>query len=369
MAEREGFEPSVPCGTLVFETSQFNHSCTSPYSSILPYLLGQGWYNTPMKVWRGFTLTIWVALLAACTAFALLYYALNTTVLNADKTKERLVSSKAYDTIRDTLLVNQVVNSLSEQYPDNRLIDRPMISEILAAALPRETLAKRLDPAVSNIYRWLDSKEEDISFSITVVDKKDTFYQALEPRLAAKLTAIDSCGDYRYPPEEAVLKDLCLPVYVTAKEATQAAMGSIRAGDFPLGDTITEETLLGPKADRGAFRELPTYLNILWTLNLVALAVGGVLALFLAITRKSTGFIAAGIGLIVGGVAAWIAGPVITSLVSTVSQSSPLTKALLDVFVAPFTASVTSGALLTILGGGALVGLAFAWRWYRGRRA
>ena len=30
LAEREGFEPSVPCGTLVFETSQFNHSCTSP---------------------------------------------------------------------------------------------------------------------------------------------------------------------------------------------------------------------------------------------------------------------------------------------------------------------------------------------------
>ena len=30
LAEREGFEPSVHCCTLVFETSQFNHSCTSP---------------------------------------------------------------------------------------------------------------------------------------------------------------------------------------------------------------------------------------------------------------------------------------------------------------------------------------------------
>jgi hypothetical protein len=30
MAEGEGFEPSVPCGTLVFETSQFNRSCTPP---------------------------------------------------------------------------------------------------------------------------------------------------------------------------------------------------------------------------------------------------------------------------------------------------------------------------------------------------
>ena len=30
LAEREGFEPSEPCGSLLFESSQFNHSCTSP---------------------------------------------------------------------------------------------------------------------------------------------------------------------------------------------------------------------------------------------------------------------------------------------------------------------------------------------------
>lgn len=322
-----------------------------------------------MKVWRGFTLTIWVALLAACTAFALLYHALSATVLDADKTKERLANSQAYDTIRDTLLVNRVVDGLSEQYPGNKLVDRSMISEILAAVLPRQTLAERLDPAVSNLYRWLDSKEEEVSFSISVTDKKDSFYRALEPRLAAKLTAIDSCGDYRYPPEEAVLKDVCLPIYVTAKEATQAAMGSIRAGDFPLGDTITEETLLGPKSDRGAFRELPTYLNILWTLNLVALALGVMTALFLAITRKSTGLIAVGTGLMIGALTAWIAGPVLASLANAAAESSPLTRVLVDVFVAPFTASVTTAALLTILGGGAVTGLALAWRWHRGRHA
>ena len=30
MAEREGFEPSKPCGLPLFESGQFNHSCTSP---------------------------------------------------------------------------------------------------------------------------------------------------------------------------------------------------------------------------------------------------------------------------------------------------------------------------------------------------
>lgn len=30
VAEREGFEPPVPCGTLDFESSTFDHSDTSP---------------------------------------------------------------------------------------------------------------------------------------------------------------------------------------------------------------------------------------------------------------------------------------------------------------------------------------------------
>ena len=32
MAERKGFEPLVPCGTPLFESGQFNHSCISPSS-------------------------------------------------------------------------------------------------------------------------------------------------------------------------------------------------------------------------------------------------------------------------------------------------------------------------------------------------
>ena len=31
MAEREGFEPSMSCPIPLFESGQFNHSCTSPY--------------------------------------------------------------------------------------------------------------------------------------------------------------------------------------------------------------------------------------------------------------------------------------------------------------------------------------------------
>lgn len=322
-----------------------------------------------MKVWRGLTLALWVALLATCAAFILLYHALGTTVLDVRNTKGLLVESKTYETIRDTVLVDLVMAEVTEQYPENKLIDKAMVSDTLKATLPAEILAARFDPAITNVYRWLDSKEEDITFSIAIVDKKDSFYRALEERLAAKLTSLDSCGDYRYPPEEAVLEDLCLPVYLSAKEATQAAMGSIRAGDFPLGDTITQDTLLGAKADRGSFTELPTYLNILWTLNLLAIAVFAVTALFLAISRKSLGFIALGISLIIGGIATWLIAPAITTFATTATRTSPLEQVITEALVTPFAGASTNAALLTILSGMAVTALAFIWRWQRGRHA
>ncbi len=37
LAEREGFEPSEPCGSPLFESGQFNHSCTSPGWSMKLY--------------------------------------------------------------------------------------------------------------------------------------------------------------------------------------------------------------------------------------------------------------------------------------------------------------------------------------------
>ena len=33
LAERVGFEPTVPCGTLVFKTNSIDHSDTSPYKT------------------------------------------------------------------------------------------------------------------------------------------------------------------------------------------------------------------------------------------------------------------------------------------------------------------------------------------------
>ena len=39
LAEKEGFEPPVPCGTPVFKTSAFDHSATSPTAKVVFFLI------------------------------------------------------------------------------------------------------------------------------------------------------------------------------------------------------------------------------------------------------------------------------------------------------------------------------------------
>ena len=38
LAEREGFEPPVPCGTPDFESGTFDHSATSPKSMVILFI-------------------------------------------------------------------------------------------------------------------------------------------------------------------------------------------------------------------------------------------------------------------------------------------------------------------------------------------
>ena len=50
LAEREGFEPPVPCGTTAFETAAFDHSATSPIIFAAPSVLGRcGFSTTPTR--------------------------------------------------------------------------------------------------------------------------------------------------------------------------------------------------------------------------------------------------------------------------------------------------------------------------------
>ena len=59
MAEREGFEPPVPCGTPDFESGTFDHSATSPLENGLYLLYAEKWqFNTGKYLSRSNSLNL-----------------------------------------------------------------------------------------------------------------------------------------------------------------------------------------------------------------------------------------------------------------------------------------------------------------------
>ena len=311
-----------------------------------------------MNVWRGFSLVLWIVGLTVSLCFALLYQSFAQSTLDSGAVKQSLAKSSFYATLRDTVMVDQLSGAIAENYPANRLIDRELIRTAVADALPAQEVRTRVEPGLNGLYAWLDSKEPSFAYTVSFEDKRDALYQSLEVVLSKKVAALPSCGDNRYPPETAVLNDLCLPPYVTAREATQAIMGAVRAERLPLETTITERTLVGT-ASPGT--SLPSYLNLAWTLSWLAIVLFAILAVLVIVRRKSLGFIALGTSVVLAALLAAVIGTVIERITRPTGVPSP-TAILIDALAIPFTAASMLNSLVTFAIGITIILITVIWR-------
>ncbi len=317
-----------------------------------------------MKVWRGFTLTLWVILLTLCTSAFLIYQAAQQSFLNLDTIKTQLAKGSFYDSLRDELLTSQIQTTFKEQYPSNKLVDASLIKASLQASVSKQDVQRRIEPVITSVYRWMDSKEPDINFSISLQDKKDSFYKALETQLQKKIATLPDCDSYAYPPEEALLSDLCLPGYVTAGEATQAVMGSLRAGEFPVASVSQDTFSLGEATSTGPLRNVPTYLNILWVLNLVSIAVGLFLIIILLSTRKMVGVIAVGVSFLLAGIVVWtVSVPLLHTQMPEIGVLTQTITSLKNSLLPSFSSHLSRFGLYSALVGLLLVAVAGAYKW------
>lgn len=316
-----------------------------------------------MRVWHGFTLILWTILLSICFIVIMLHYSLQGSVLKPELIKERVASGNTYDLIRDAALTDRIASALSEQYPSNSLIDTAMLGDTVAETFPKAEVQKRVEPVIDVFYEWLDSKRPDITFEVPVNDRLELFYGTLEARLSKKIASLPDCPTYTYPPEDAILQQGCLPAYLTAAEATQAAMTVVRGEDSPIGATITAETVTIPSEQLGPLKQLPTYLNYLWALHYFMLGVAVLTVAFLLIARRLHGVLAIAAATVVAGLTTWIAGQTITA--TDRPSSDALVAALQHVFIPPFTSLMATYSLI-MLGIGVLIGLlALGWRHWR----
>lgn len=326
-------------------------------------------YNDRMKVWRCFTLVLWAVVMSVCLTVILYNHAVQNSILDSAESKQRIANSKAYDTLRDTVLVNQVMRSIEERYPADKLIDRPLLSATLADILPSKELQTRIEPVIDTTYQWLDSKKTEVEFSVSVADKREPFYRALESRLSKKIATLPACEANVYPPEDALFEDLCRPEYVTAGEATQAVMGAIRANQFPLSEVTQDSFVLD--AQLAGIKKLPSYVSYLWAANLLAIAVMLFATILVLWSRRSLGVMALGASMLIAGLVALLVQSSVAgaSIGQGGGEYTPVIAALKDALMPRLSDAVTKRAVLAMLAGVVLAMAGGVWRWRQTKAA
>lgn len=318
-----------------------------------------------MKVWRGVTLTLWALLMMGCAAYAISYHSLETTALSKNTVTPLLARSSVYETARDQLLVQEIIDTLQDKLPNNRFFDRNLIQSSLASAVSKQAIEAKAAPVVDSVYSWLDSKTPNVSFSVSFADKKEAFYQALQANVSKKIAGLRTCSGSPYPPEDALFSSLCRPSYVSSKEATDAVMAYARSSDVIPTDAITADSFTLPtSAHVGMLKQIPAYLNLAWVAYWVAIAVFTLLLLLVVITRRWLGVVTAGASLLVAGIVVLLTVPVISRFTLPVQDATGQLAASIIAAVLPsFTSADSRLALLSCLAGAAGIGLGLLWRW------
>lgn len=257
-----------------------------------------------MRVWKVITLGFWVMLMTACVSLIAVYYILAQTVLNPTTVKKWLDESGSYTTLAETI-VPMLATGEDATAPSNKLVTPEMLKRAAKASITPNDVKAKVEPVIDATYAWLDSKSPEVTFSVSVGTESERFLQALRREVRSKLETLPECGgtiDIRELEQAS-----CLPWFVSAESATDSVMTRIEQRDIFRDKEITPDSL-STSNPASASNRLPEIVSLLWVVQLIAMPVAGVVALFVIAKRRATGLIAVGISLLLPGIALLIVG-------------------------------------------------------------
>ena len=249
-------------------------------------------YNKDMKVWRAITYSWWLTLFSLMFTISMGYLVLNQSLLQPKQVKQTLAASTTYESVRDGTIARQIVDGVTDAYPENELIDYELVRPILVKNLPKEELATDLEPSIDSLYAWLDSKEPDFTITLPIDERLKPFYADLEPKLASEIAKLPQCPYFSSNPAADILAKQCRPLYLSADELSGQLVAQLSSAT-QANTTINKSTIAGSSQ----LRNLPSYLNYAYFSALISAGVALITGCILLISRKLRGLL--GIGLVI----------------------------------------------------------------------
>lgn len=258
-------------------------------------------------------LLIWGIVLAVCLFVVGLQLSTSRTVLDRQTLGSWFDQGNGYEKLRDAKITPQIIRSIKESDIEGvNFISDDMIRHATTATLTPEVMREKFSPALDSVAGWIDSKNSDISFSISVESERKTFIQHLSREVVTGLRKIPICT-YLNTFEDAAEARCRLSTFVPETLATSITDElNSTANSIPvISGTLTESTFELPASVTAKTRHIPNYLNMLWAASLVAAGVLVLATIWLLVKHRGNGLLALGGGSVVGGIGLVIAAGVV----------------------------------------------------------
>lgn len=256
-----------------------------------------------MKVWRIITLVIWSLFLAGLLAVSTLYLLAYQTVLNQQAVTAQLTEEKFVTGFRSEVVIPKAQSIIeANMTTPNALLSDETTKTALEKAFTVEKTREIITASLPPIHAWLDKKSPDISISIPIETELNTFRQAINDEVGAKLKALPECEFWDVSPE-VVTRLECMPQYTSAGTVVSEVMTEVDDALASAPTELTAETFGLTARQLGPGINVPDYLSYLWALNLITTPLAALTILYLILRRRAAGLLAVGIVLfMLGGV-------------------------------------------------------------------
>ena len=305
-------------------------------------------YTISMNIFAIIRRSIWGILLAISIVISCLYLAIAQTFLTTDGLTTIVSKAGLAETVKNDILLPRVLqNTRGSNY--SALLDDATVTAAFNETVTVEALNKKMTPAIDSIQQWLNSKEPDISFSITMSDLSDKFAASLSEKVNKKIASLPLCTSKNTLAEAE--SGGCRVPYLTQAAFTEKINEAIKR-DTALKDnsTLTVEDMHMSADSMHLDASLPDYLNLTYATSIVAAGIALLISLWLLVKHRLAGIVTIGSAAILAGITLYIGSAVGAPIAASVS-SDELVQHVVRTGSTLFSAALQKEAFLLVLGG------------------
>jgi hypothetical protein len=290
---------------------------------------------------------IWGIILSICATVTLLYFVISNTFLTGNGLSLVISSSNTAQTVRDTVLLPKILNTVhSSKYAN--FLDDATVTKAFKEAATVDAINNKLTPAITSFQAWLNSKQPTITFTLDTSDISTQFIDRLSAAAGDKYAALPTCtlkntladatgGVCKSPLMSQAVFVAAINVALKTEAAVQPT--SLTQDSIPLFSYLEYIA-----------HNLPDYLNIFYGLSIITGGIAILIIIWLLFKHRLAGIATIGMAGMLTGLLLFMTAITLPHILPVYS-SQPLADELLRSAAHLFADNVRHLALFVTLGG------------------